>query len=73
MLKPGSVACFTVWGDKDNSLLFTVFNKVMVKYMTEEQKAKMQAMKTSFDFYYNREQSIQWLQDAGFTGIKMWR
>ena len=26
----------------------------------------------SFDFYTNKEKSKQWLEQAGFTGIKIW-
>lgn len=35
VLKPGSIACFTVWGRKENSLMFTAINEAK-KRMAEE-------------------------------------
>ena len=36
VLKPGSAACFTIWGKKDECLLFTLVGKVFEKYLTPE-------------------------------------
>jgi len=62
-----------VWGNRDESLVFTVLDKVMMKYMTDEQKQQMMSQKSNFDIYADKGvQAKQDLEAAGFTGIKIW-
>ena len=72
VLKPGSAACFTVWGSKDHSYMFNFVDRIIMKYVSEEQKQEMLNQKSAFDFYTNKDQSKQWMEEAGFKGIKIW-
>ena len=64
MLKAGAAACFTTWGAKADSLMFNFVDRIIVNYVTEEQKQKMLSAKSAFDFYANKDESIKWLQEA---------
>ena len=36
VLAPGSIACFTTWGNKAECAVFTTIEEVVSKYMTPE-------------------------------------
>lgn len=72
-MKKGGIACFTIWGNRDECLIFTLLDRVFDKYMTEEQKKQVKAQKSNFDLYADKGvQAKKDLEAAGFAGIKIW-
>ena len=65
MLKPGSIACFTVWGRRENSLMFTAVDEGR-KRMGEE----VQPSTDPSNFDVGRDMDSHYLQvfrEAGFS------
>lgn len=74
VLKPGSAACFTIWGAKSESLLFTLIDKALENHMSNAQLKAAQAQPSNFDLY-TRDNGVSLkkeLESVGFSGIKMW-
>jgi len=73
VLKPGSAACFTIWGRRDRSLQFTFWSKAISKFATPEQIKMLEEERTHFYLWDDNGAALKsHLETAGFTGIKMW-
>lgn len=72
VLKKGSVAVFTVWGSREESLFFSLGDMVLHKYLTPEQLAEHKKVRTMFHIYDDKGVKFKAdLETAGFSGIKI--
>ena len=75
VLKPGSVAAFTVWGRKPNSWLFTVRDEA--ERRLRERGVQFEAgpangALSNFEFGANIDQFVGVFREAGFAQVKHW-
>ena len=70
VLKPGCAACFTVWGRRENSLMFTAVDEGRKRLGLEPQ-----ANTEHSNFDLGRDMDSRYLQvfrEAGFSQVKRW-
>jgi len=79
VLKPGSAACFTVWGRRENSLMFTTTDEAKKRMAAGGQAAQDNAAaggsSEHSNFDVGRDMDSHYLQvfrDAGFAQVKRW-
>ena len=51
VLKPGSMACFTIWGSKEKCLQFSLTEELFERYVTEENREEFSRSYDKFDLY----------------------
>lgn len=68
VLKPGSRACFCVWGHKERSFQFTARGVASQQLGLPIPTQNM----SNFDCGNNLDQTKQWVRDAGFSQVKAW-
>lgn len=72
VLKMNSIAVFTVWGAREESLFFSLVDMVLEKYLTAEQLAEHKKAKTMFHIYDDKGVKFKAdLESVGFKGIKI--
>lgn len=72
-MKPGAAACFSIWGKRDESLQFTIVDRVLKAYREEKGIEHPVPGKSNFNLYDDMgEQLKKDLADVGFKGVKMW-
>ena len=71
VLQPNSTAAFTIWGDRDHCLQFTIVDDVVKEHLTDEQRENMPNERSNFDLFY-KFPIEQTLKEIGFTKLKMW-
>ena len=74
VLKPGSKACFTVWGRRERSLLFTLANLAKKSLNKEAVQLDLGASteKSNFDYAEDIAQHEAVFKSVGFTQVKYW-
>jgi len=73
VLRTGSAACFTIWGQKSECLAFSLIETVLQKYTTPEQKEIIAKTKSHFDLYADKGARMrQMLEASGFKDVKIW-
>ena len=79
VLKPGSTAAFTVWGRRENSMIFTA--KDIAEQRIRESQGQQAAQQndtqpanavSNFDFSRDIEHFEEVFREAGFNQIKHW-
>jgi ubiquinone/menaquinone biosynthesis C-methylase UbiE len=66
VLAPGGKMCFSVWGKKEDSHLFTLTPTILKEFGIENTKKR-----SSFHMG-NREDTIAMMQAAGFVNVLAW-
>ena len=66
LLRPGGKICFSVWGKKEDSHLFTLTPKILKEFDIVNTK------KRSSWHMGNREETIKLMQNAGFVNVVAW-
>jgi len=74
ILKNNSVATFTVWGRREQCIMFTVMDQVIEKHVPEDKwKEYMATGYSNFAQYDDKGVQVKKdLEEAGFKGIKIW-
>lgn len=71
VLRPGGTACFTTWGRKEKCVFFTTVDTVLGRHFPPE-TLKLFDKSHFFKLYENKDQTLQEMEAAGFTDIKVW-
>lgn len=69
MTQPGSTFGFTVWGRKENMMIFGVLNQVMAKHGL---LPPTPPIKTPYDLGKNPDALKTEMEAMGYTNIRMW-
>lgn len=73
MLKPGSVATFSIWGRREETLHFSLIDKILEKYAPAQKMKAYYAEKSDFDLYTDKGEALKKdVREVGFTNLKMW-
>ena len=72
VLKPGSAACFTVWGRPENSLMFTAANEGKRLLNPDVEAEEPLPVSDMFNVGRDIEQFLTHFQEAGFNQVKRW-
>lgn len=68
VLQKGCTASFTIWGKKEECLMFTLMNPVFEKHLPEDKFKAMMDERSHFDLFYGKHFNIdQELSNIGFT------
>ena len=74
VLKPGSKACFTVWGRRENTIVFTIVEQakknLIAKGELPAEEEKKEA--SNFDLSENIEEYSAFMKETGFNEVKYW-
>ena len=74
VLSPGGIACFTIWGDPQKNLQFTIGFEAMKRNIPEDMYNKFFfGQYRNFRLYEDKGAALRnELEAAGFTDIKIW-
>lgn len=73
VLQKGSNACFTIWGNREETIQFTHVDSVIEKHLPGDMVASMKAQSSNFDLFYGKHFDVEkTLKEIGFTQTKMW-
>ena len=67
MLQKGGVAVFTIPGNFDETQHYSILDKVIVKYITPEQKDKFESNRNPFYLY--KDKGVQFKKDLETAGF----
>lgn len=72
VLKMGSAACFTIWGQPENCQKMNIIVEVMQNHLTsEDEKARIE--NRNFVLFRNNASQLKAeMQEIGFKDIKIW-
>ena len=73
VLRPGEPLAFSVWGDSQNSPMFTLTSKVLAKHgVVSPPTAEGAPARSNFDLARDEAALKRQLQEAGFQHVLMW-
>ena len=74
VLKPGSRACFTVWGHKERSLMFTLAPMAQKNVLKNKglPVPEEETVKTNFDVARDIKDFEAYFKQTGFNQVKYW-
>ncbi len=68
VLRKGSRAAFTIWGDPDQCIMFTIIDMVLANRKGTDYKKSLFSGKTNFDLYKDKGlQMVKDLKEIGFS------